>query len=208
MGFHDSSVNKESTCNAGDSGSIPRSGRSAGEGISYSLQHSWASLLAQLGKNPPAVRETWVLSLGWEDPLEKGKSTHSSILAWRIPWTAYSMGSQRLRHDWATFTASPISFSLLLPHCLTSCSSLLSSQFFLCSCLTHSLLLCLQELHTAPTLSFELLFPYYSSSPHLKVISSKKSSQPLSLREYPYLIRILILTLNTTGSKPASSSSS
>ena len=46
-----------------------------------------ASLVAQLVKNPPLMRETWVLSLGWEDPLEKGKSTHSSILAWRIPWT-------------------------------------------------------------------------------------------------------------------------
>ena len=47
----------------------------------------WASLVAQLVKNPPAMRETWVHSLGWEDPLEKGKATHSSILAWRIPWT-------------------------------------------------------------------------------------------------------------------------
>ena len=45
------------------------------------------SFVAQLVKNPPAVRESWVLSLGWEDPLEKGKTTHSSILAWRIPWT-------------------------------------------------------------------------------------------------------------------------
>ena len=48
---------------------------------------SWASLVAQLVKNPPTMRETWVRSLGWEDPLEKGKATHSSILAWRIPWT-------------------------------------------------------------------------------------------------------------------------
>ena len=48
---------------------------------------SWASLVAQLVKNLPAVWETWVRSLGWEDPLEKGKTTHSSILAWRIPWT-------------------------------------------------------------------------------------------------------------------------
>ena len=47
----------------------------------------WASLVARLVKNPLAMRETWVLSLGWEDPLEKGKATHSSILAWRIPWT-------------------------------------------------------------------------------------------------------------------------
>ena len=48
----------------------------------------WASLVAQLVKNPPAMWETWVQSLGWEDPLEKGKATHSSTLAWRIPWTA------------------------------------------------------------------------------------------------------------------------
>ena len=48
---------------------------------------NWASLVAQLVKNPPAGQETWVRSLGWEDPLEKGKATHSSILAWRIPWT-------------------------------------------------------------------------------------------------------------------------
>ena len=47
----------------------------------------WASLVAQLVKNPPAVQETWVWSLGWEDPLKKGKVTHSSILTWRIPWT-------------------------------------------------------------------------------------------------------------------------
>ena len=54
-----------------------------------------ASLVAQLVKNPPVMRETWVQSLGWVDPLEKGTTTHSSILAWRIPW----MGSQRVGHD-------------------------------------------------------------------------------------------------------------
>ena len=86
-GFPDSSVGKESTCNAGDPGSIPESGKSPGEGIGYPLQYSWASLVAQLVENPPAMRETWVRSLGWEDPLEKGKATDSSILAWRIPWT-------------------------------------------------------------------------------------------------------------------------
>ena len=74
-------------CNAGDPGSIPGSGRSPGEGIGYPLQSSWASLVAQLVKNPPAMWETWVRSLGWADSLEKGKATHSSILAWRIPWT-------------------------------------------------------------------------------------------------------------------------
>ena len=64
---------------------IPGWGRSAGEGIGYPLQYSWASLVAQLVKNLPAVQETWVQSLGWEVPLEKGEATHSSILAWRIP---------------------------------------------------------------------------------------------------------------------------
>ena len=78
---------------------IPGSGRSPGEGIVYPLQYSWASPVTQLVKNLPAMQETWVRSLGWEDPLEKGKATHSSILAWRIPWTVYSMGSQRVRHN-------------------------------------------------------------------------------------------------------------
>ena len=70
-----------------------------------SLEASWASLVAQLVKNPPAVGVTWVWSLGWEDPLEKGKATHSSILAWRIPWTVLSLGSKEVRHDWVTFTS-------------------------------------------------------------------------------------------------------
>ena len=73
MGFPLSSVGKEFTCNAKDPGSIPGSRRSAGEGISYPLQYSWAPLVAQLVKNPPAMREAWVQSMGWEDPLEKGK---------------------------------------------------------------------------------------------------------------------------------------
>ena len=70
-----------------------------------------ASLVAQMVKNPTAMQETQVRSLGWEDPLEKGMATHSSILAWRIPWTdtaggLQSMGSQRVRQDWATSTFS------------------------------------------------------------------------------------------------------
>ena len=93
--FPESSVGKESTGNAGDSGSIPGLGRFSGEGIGYPLQYSWASLVAQLVKDLRAMQETWVLSMNWEDPLEKGKATHSSILAWRIPWTIQSMGSQR-----------------------------------------------------------------------------------------------------------------
>ena len=71
-GFPDSSVGKESACNAGDPGSIPGLERSAREGIGYPLQYSWASLVAQLVKNPPAMWDIWVRSLGWEDLLEKG----------------------------------------------------------------------------------------------------------------------------------------
>ena len=64
----------------------------------------WASLVAQMVKNPPAMHKTQIQSLDWENPLEKGMATHSSILTWRIPWTEepgglQSMGSQRVRHD-------------------------------------------------------------------------------------------------------------
>ena len=83
----DSSVGKESACNAGDPSLIPGLRRSPGEEKGYPLQYSWASLMAQLVKNLPAMWETWVRSLGWEDSLEKGKATRSSILAWRIPRT-------------------------------------------------------------------------------------------------------------------------
>ena len=68
---------------------IPGSGRSTGEGIGYRLQYSWTSLVSQLVKNHRAMQETWIQSLGWEDPLEKGKATHSSILAWRIPYSPW-----------------------------------------------------------------------------------------------------------------------
>ena len=98
-GFPDSSVGKESTCNEGNLGLIPSLGRSAGEGITYPLHYSWASLVAQLVKNPPAMQETWACCLGWEYSLEKRKANHSSILAWTIPWTVYTKRSQRVRHD-------------------------------------------------------------------------------------------------------------
>ena len=94
-----SSVGKESTCNAGDPSSIPGLGRSPEEGTGYPLQHSWAPLVTQLVKNLPDMQETWVQSLGWNDPLEKGKAIHSSILAWRISGTIQSMGLQRVGHD-------------------------------------------------------------------------------------------------------------
>ena len=76
----DSSVGKESACNAEDPSSMPGLGRSTGEGIGYPLQYSWVFLMAQLVKNMLAIRETWVRSLGCEDPLEKGTAIHSSIL--------------------------------------------------------------------------------------------------------------------------------
>ena len=74
------------------------------KGICYPLQFSWASLVAHRLKNPPTMWETYVRSLGWEDPLEKGTATHSGILAWRIEWTEelcrlQFMGSHRVGHD-------------------------------------------------------------------------------------------------------------
>ena len=107
LGFPGSSAGKESTWNAGDPDLIHGLGRSPGEGIGCSLQYSWAnnniktywihpiqnipnfwaSLTAQTVKNLPAMWETWVRSLGREDPLGEGMAIHSSILAWRIPWT-------------------------------------------------------------------------------------------------------------------------
>ena len=80
-----SSGGRESAYNAGDPSSIPGSGSSPGEGIGYPLQYSWVSLEAQIVKNLPATQETWVWSLDWDDPLEEGMATHSSIFAWRIP---------------------------------------------------------------------------------------------------------------------------
>ena len=99
-GFPGSSAGKESACNVGE----PGLGRSPGEGIGYPLKYSWASLVAQMIKTLPAMQETWVRSLRWEDPMEKGQATHSSILLWRIPRTEepgrpQSTGSQRLGQD-------------------------------------------------------------------------------------------------------------
>ena len=99
-GFPGSSVGKESAYNAGDPSSIPGLGRSSGEGIGYPLQYCWASLVAQLVKNLPAMWETWVQSLGWEDPLGKGKATHSVL--WpenSMDYTVQSVGSQKVGHD-------------------------------------------------------------------------------------------------------------
>ena len=98
--FPSSSAGKESACNAGGPGGIPGLGRSPGEGIGYPLQYSWASLVAQMVKKWSAMRETWVRSLAWEDPLEESMATHSSILAWRISmdrgvWQAKVQGAAK-----------------------------------------------------------------------------------------------------------------
>ena len=98
-GFTDGSVGKESTCHAGDSGSIPGLGRSTGEGTGYPLQYSWASFVAQLVKNPPAMRETWVQSLGWEDLLEKGTGEYPLQYSGLKNSMDYSVGLQRVGHN-------------------------------------------------------------------------------------------------------------
>ena len=87
LGFPGGSAGKESACKAGDPNLISGPGRSPAEGVGYPLQYSFASLVAQLVKNLPAMWEPWVLFLGWQDPLDQGKATQSSILDWRIPCT-------------------------------------------------------------------------------------------------------------------------
>ena len=104
LGFPGSSVSKEPACNAGDPGSIPGLGRSAGEGIGYPLQYSWASLMAQLVKNPPAVWETWVRSLGQKGPLEERTDNPLQYSRLENPmdrgtWWATVHRVSKVRHD-------------------------------------------------------------------------------------------------------------
>ena len=105
MAFLVAQLVKESAFNAGNPGSTPGSGRSPGDGIGYPLQYSWASLVAQLVKNLPAIRETWVQSLGWEDPLEERAWQPTPVLLpGETPWTKepgglHFMQSQRVRHN-------------------------------------------------------------------------------------------------------------
>ena len=91
-GFSGSSVGIQFACNAGDPGSILQLRRSPGEGIGYPLQYSWASLMAQMAKNPLTMRETWVWFLGWEDPLEEGKQPTPIFLPGESPWQRSLMG--------------------------------------------------------------------------------------------------------------------
>ena len=103
-GFPGDSAGKESTCNAGDPSLIPGLGRSPGEGIGYPLQCSWASLVAQMVKNLPAMQETWVESLGWEDPWRRAWQPTPVFLLGESPWTEEPgwlqfMGLQRVGYD-------------------------------------------------------------------------------------------------------------
>ena len=107
IGLPDGSAGRESACSSGDPGWIPELGSSPREGTGYPLQYSWAPLGAQMVKSPPATPETWVRSLGWEDPVEEGMAAHSSIFARGLPWAQepgglQSMRSQRFGHNWAT----------------------------------------------------------------------------------------------------------
>ena len=102
----DNSVGKESTCNAGDPGSIPGLGRSPGEGIGYPLQYSWASLVAQLVKNLPAMQETWVWFPGWVGKIPWRRERLPTPVFWPGEFRGlYSPWSHRIRHDWATLTS-------------------------------------------------------------------------------------------------------
>ena len=120
MGFPSSSAGKESTCNAGNPSSIPGSGSSPGESIGYPLQYSWASLVAQTIKNLPARQETGIQSMGWEDPLEEGMATHSSILSRKISmdkeaWQATVHGVKKSRtwlSDQAQHTTNSMDMNL------------------------------------------------------------------------------------------------
>ena len=176
-GFPDSSAGKESTCNAGDPHLIPGSGRVTGEEIGYPYQYSWASLVAQLVNNPPAMWETWVQSLGWENPLKKGKATHSSILAQRIPWTIHSMELQRVRHDWATLTF--ICIVIILKICFSSVQSLSHVRLFATpQTAAHQASLSITNSQSLPKLmSIELVMPS-SISPSVVPFSSCPQSFP------------------------------
>ena len=202
-GFPDSSVGKESAWNVEDLGLIPGLERSAGEGIGYPLQYSWASLVAQLVKNLPAMWETWVRSLGWENPLKKGKATHSSILAWRIPWTAknrtwlsdFHFLSLTLQYcdgfcctwTWICHTHTCVS-SLLksLPTSLPSPSLQAVTEHWLC-------IFCI--IHQIPTGCLFYIFLYMFMLMYMFQCYSLKSSHPVLLPLSPKVCSLCLCLL-------------
>ena len=166
--------------------------------------------MAQLVKNLPAMRETWVWSLGWEDPLEKGKATHSSILAWRVQ----SMGSQRVRYDWATFTS--LHFRPLYPRMCSSVYQLPSRGFS--TSVKFFIFLSAITISSVQILTFRKIFLFFMPYWNLQCISDKavkcdnknlfnhekKKKKPVSYRKHLlcffglfYLFLILCFTLNS-----------
>ena len=118
--FPSSSAGKESTCDAGDPGLIPVSGRSPREGTGYPLPYSWASLVAQMIKNLPAMRETWVQSLVGKFPWRRAWQPTLLFFPGKSPWTEEpgrlpSMELQRVGHDWVTKHTTHILPQTLLP---------------------------------------------------------------------------------------------
>ena len=139
-GFTDSSVGKEFACNTGDPGSIPGLRSSAGEEIRYPVQYSWASLVALLVKNPPAMWKTWVCFLGWEDPLEVGKATHSVFWPGEFHglWNHKESDTTERFHSlsyrivyWPGYSCSTYGSLLPLPWTLINCDIFTVSTFCL-----------------------------------------------------------------------------
>ena len=131
--------------------------------MGYPLQYSWVFLVAQMVKNLPAMRETWVQSMGWEDALREGIATYSSILAWRIPWTEESGGQQsmelqRVGHDWAT---------------KPTCTSAAGSP---CSC-SNALVFTVSHSSTSPhSLPRDFHFSFFSSTPLFQLLPKEHHS--------------------------------
>ena len=135
-GFPSSSAGKESACNAGDPSLIPGSGRSPGDKIGYPLQCFWASLVAQMVKNPPSVWEAWVQSLGQEDPPERDMATHSNILAWGISMDRVELDTTKHSTAHAHICCNLIYFRAWQFH-LPSCSRQTCENIFFLFCPTY-----------------------------------------------------------------------
>ena len=135
-GFPGSSAGKESACNAGDPSLIPGSGRSPGDRIGYPLQYFWASLVAQMVKNPPSVWEAWVRSLGQEDPPERDMATYSNILAWGISMDRVELDTTKHSTAHALICCNLIYFRAWQFH-LPSCSRQTCENIFFLFCPTY-----------------------------------------------------------------------
>ena len=127
VGFPDSSVGKESTCNAGNSSCDSWVGKIPWRRDRLPTPVFLDFPCGSVGKESACKQETWVQSLGWEDTMEKWKVTYCIILFWRIPWTVQFMGSQRVGHDWPTFT---FTFHMLAGTSVQFSLSVVSNSFW------------------------------------------------------------------------------